>query len=218
MRKRPLQERSRQRLERILDAAASVFADWGYEAATMEAIAARAETSIGSVYQFFPNKVAVFDAVAARYLERSRALFDAMWETGAMEGRPWHELLDGFIDAFFAFHASDVGFRAVWHSLRLSPEFVAAGEKLNREFSKRAEGVLARDAPHLPPDKRKLVARMLVEVTSSMLVVSSRSDPKLAGRIQEETKVLLHRYVDGYEPRAAAGPAKAKAKRRRAPA
>jgi len=205
MRRRPLQERSRQRLERILDAAAQLFADEGYDAATMEAIALRAETSIGSLYQFFPNKVAVFDAVAARYLERSRALFDAMWASAADES--WPALLDGFIDGFFAFHASDVGFRAVWRSLRLSPAFVAAGEKLNRAFSRRVEDVLAREAPDLPAERRRLVARVLVEIVSSMLVFSTRTDSRHAARIQEETKVLLRRYLGAYAAEPAEPPA-----------
>ena len=59
----PTQERARRRVARILDAAALVFAEQGFEAATMEDIAARAETSIGSIYQFFPNKLAIFDDI-----------------------------------------------------------------------------------------------------------------------------------------------------------
>ena len=73
-----MQARSKERAERILDAAAHVFAEAGFDAATTEAIAERAETSIGSVYQFFPNKDALFDAIASRYFERSRALFERL--------------------------------------------------------------------------------------------------------------------------------------------
>src|SRR5882672_9002926 len=74
----PSQERSRKRALRILDAAARVFGTVGYEAATTEAIAKAAGTSIGSLYQFFPNKHALFDAIANRHLERARALFDEL--------------------------------------------------------------------------------------------------------------------------------------------
>src|SRR5690242_20024053 len=73
----PTQDRSRLRLERILDAAAEVFSEVGIDAATTESIAARAGTSIGSLYQFFPNKRAVFYAIVARYGERVRGLIDA---------------------------------------------------------------------------------------------------------------------------------------------
>jgi AcrR family transcriptional regulator len=60
-------------MTRIVEAADRVFADVGYEAATMEQIAERAETSIGSVYQFFPNKGALFEALCDRYFERARS-------------------------------------------------------------------------------------------------------------------------------------------------
>src|ERR1700690_1046063 len=71
----PLQERSRARVLRILDAAAELFASVGYDAATTEEIAARARTSIGSIYQFFPNKRAMFDAITARHLSDASGLF-----------------------------------------------------------------------------------------------------------------------------------------------
>ncbi len=73
-RRKPLQDRSRRRVEQILDAAAQVFADRGYDAATTDEIARLAGTSIGSVYQFFPNKLSIFNAITLRYMERARAL------------------------------------------------------------------------------------------------------------------------------------------------
>ena len=52
----PIQERGEQRVTELLEAAAAIFAEVGYEAATMRDIAGRAGASIGSLYQFFPNK------------------------------------------------------------------------------------------------------------------------------------------------------------------
>ena len=48
--------RGRERVAALLAAAATVFAERGYEAATMTEVAARAGASIGSLYQFFPTK------------------------------------------------------------------------------------------------------------------------------------------------------------------
>ncbi len=58
-RKQPRQRRSEHTRRRILDAAAHVFAEHGYAAGTTNRIAERAEMSIGSVYQYFPNKDAI---------------------------------------------------------------------------------------------------------------------------------------------------------------
>ena len=103
LRRVPTQERSIARLERILDVADAVFAELGYDAATMEEIAARAETSIGSLYQFFPNKKALFAALRTRYLEQARGLFEALVIEGALE-RPCPALLYDIIDALLRFH------------------------------------------------------------------------------------------------------------------
>jgi AcrR family transcriptional regulator len=67
----PQRERGRQRVAELLEAASLVFAEKGYAAATMTEIAARAQAPIGSLYQFFPNKEALGDALARRFGERT---------------------------------------------------------------------------------------------------------------------------------------------------
>jgi AcrR family transcriptional regulator len=193
----PTQERSRKRVERILDAAAHVFAEEGYEAATMEGIAARAETSIGSIYQFFPNKLAVFTELARTYHAKLRVFFD-MLLAGPLLERPWQEILDDGIDALAQFHEQEVGFRAVWVGLQLTEQVVAEGEAINREFAKRIETVLGAKLPGLPPRMRPVVATMMVEILTAMLIVSARR-PSEAKALLAETKVLLKRYLAPYE-------------------
>ena len=170
----PLQERSQKRVERILAAAAELFVELGYDATTTEAIAERAGTSIGSLYQFFPNKLALFDAIASQYLEGSKKLSDELLTPEAVD-TPWESLLDRMLDAFADFHRTSVAFRAVWVNWKLSPEFIAAGEMLNREFARRIELVLAKQAKNLAKKDRAVVATMLVEITSAMLLVAVRS-------------------------------------------
>ena len=65
----PQRHRGRLRVAALIDAAAAVFAEKGFDAATMTEIAARGATAIGSLYQFFPNKEVLADAVLARYGE-----------------------------------------------------------------------------------------------------------------------------------------------------
>lgn len=63
----PKRERGRQRVAELVHAAAAVFAEKGYEAATMTEIAARARAPIGSLYQFFPTKDALADTLLQHY-------------------------------------------------------------------------------------------------------------------------------------------------------
>ena len=197
LRRVPTQERSKKRVERIIDAAAHVFAEEGYEAATMEGIAARAETSIGSIYQFFPNKLSVFNALARHYHDKLRAFFDVLLG-GPLLDQPWGDILDHGIDALTLFHEQEVGFRAVWVGLHLTDEMVTEGEAINREFAKRIELVLAAKLRGLPAKMRPVVSTMMVEILTAMLIVSARR-PGEAKALMTETKALLKRYLAPYE-------------------
>lgn len=73
-RKRPIQSRSRATYDAILDAAAQVLADEGYPASTTNKIAERAGASIGSVYEYFPSKEAIFAALIERTDQRTAEL------------------------------------------------------------------------------------------------------------------------------------------------
>ena len=64
----PKRARGKQRVADLLQAAAAVFAEKGYEAATMTEIAARAGAPIGSLYQFFPIKEALADTLVQNYV------------------------------------------------------------------------------------------------------------------------------------------------------
>jgi AcrR family transcriptional regulator len=66
----PVQARSAARVGALLDAAAQVMHEVGYESLTTAMVAERAGASIGTVYRYFPDRVAVLQAVAARNLER----------------------------------------------------------------------------------------------------------------------------------------------------
>jgi AcrR family transcriptional regulator len=69
-RREPRQVRAELTRERILTAAAHVFAEHGYAAGTTNRIAERARISIGSLYQYFPNKDAILAKLLVRHLDR----------------------------------------------------------------------------------------------------------------------------------------------------
>src|SRR5476649_1654167 len=67
--RQPQRQRGHERVASLLDAAAACFVEKGYDAATMTEIAARAGASIGSLYQFFPTKEALAQALLGGYVE-----------------------------------------------------------------------------------------------------------------------------------------------------
>jgi len=191
----PTQDRGRARVEAILDAAEIAFAETGYDNATTEAIAQRAGASIGSLYQFFPNKRALFEAVSTRYLGRVREHFEGTL-TAALPDMPWEDVLDMSIDASWAMASSSPAFSAIWLQGRVTKQLLDAGYALNRLFADRTEQVLLRYAPTMPKKRRALLATMIVETVSGMLFAAVRMIPASTSQeIIVETKRMLRAYV-----------------------
>ena len=74
----PQREVGRQRVAELLEAAAEVIQERGFEATTMAEIAQRADARIGSLYRFFPSKDAVADALMDRYATVLAGAYDAV--------------------------------------------------------------------------------------------------------------------------------------------
>ncbi len=191
LRRLPRQERSRRRVDAILDAAARIFADRGFEGATTEEIAARAGTSIGSLYQFFPHKPALFQALAERCLTRSRGALETL--LAAHQGAPWTALLDTLIDGFVALRAADPGFRAILVNVQLYGTYARADAELRDAVVRRIQRLFRGYAPGLSPAERRRAAALIVQVVTGMLVFAPRGVPDR--ETIEETKVLLRRYL-----------------------
>lgn len=111
VRRAPVQARSRARVDAILDAADAVFLEMGYPAATTNHVAARAGTSIGSLYRFFPDKDALLVALAERYAARMQAIAASV--TPDPGGRTIASLVARGIDTFNAFLVANPGFRTL---------------------------------------------------------------------------------------------------------
>jgi AcrR family transcriptional regulator len=76
LRTAPRQERSERRINLILDTAAGLFDEIGYDATTTKHVADRANIAVGSIYHWFPDKTALATALAERYLAELLALYD----------------------------------------------------------------------------------------------------------------------------------------------
>lgn len=110
LRNEPVQARSSARLTGLLDAAAGLIDEIGYERLTTAMVAERAGASIGTVYRYFPDRIAVVDALALRCLRRLGQRFDAAL---AEAGDDWAAPLDLLVDCLVDLHRTEPGFRAV---------------------------------------------------------------------------------------------------------
>ena len=187
------QARGQQRIELILDISAQVFAEVGFEAATTNAIAARAGISPGSLYQFFPNKDAIAEALADRFVERLRttqAIFGP-----EIEVLPLDELIDHIVDPLVAFHVSHPGFQALFSGSTVSPRLAGATQAFLQAVVRRAEAMFAVRAPNLSPERRARSARVSVELVRALLPLVVAADPTERDAVVVELKAAQRGYL-----------------------
>ncbi|MGW6568996.1 TetR family transcriptional regulator [Streptomyces sp. NPDC054975] len=111
LRRTPVQQRSAERLARILDACAELLDETGYEQLSTRAVAVRAGVPIGSVYRFFGNKRAMADALAHRNLDRYAERISARFAvTGRVDA---YSAIDGVLDEYIAMKRTVPGFALV---------------------------------------------------------------------------------------------------------
>ncbi|WP_026406284.1 TetR/AcrR family transcriptional regulator [Actinomadura rifamycini] len=104
-RKAPRQQRSADTRERIIQAAARVFVEHGYAAGTTNRIADEAGLSIGSLYQYFPNKDAILLELTRRHIDDGRRAVTAALERG-LPAR-WDERIALLVDTALEAHRGD---------------------------------------------------------------------------------------------------------------
>src|ERR1700749_2535748 len=80
----PQQERSMRRLANFLDAAAELFVEVGYEAATMNEVAERSGSSIGALYNYFPDKQSIAFTLVKQYSQELEAHWKPLMEQAAI--------------------------------------------------------------------------------------------------------------------------------------
>jgi AcrR family transcriptional regulator len=203
LRRTPRQDRGQRRVERILDAAETLIAERGVETVTTNAIAERAEISIGSVYQFFPNKDAIVHGLAARFAAEHRALNEAVLPL-ELAHLPLPELIDRVIGPLARFYANPA-YRHVYHATNRPGEPSELEAGLHRTMVRRVESVIAARAPRIAAPNRRLYAAVAVELVHALLAYAATAARPLRGRIPGELRAVLLSYFARLEEREGVG-------------
>ena len=193
LRRHPQQARSRERVQRLLEAADHVLATEGYGGLTVRRLAEAAEVPVGTIYQFFADKAAVVDALARRYIGE----FDEMIEllVADAESRHWDDVVDTVLDAAIEMYRSRPGYLALWIGRHLSPELQQADEVNNAAIAAGLRRILV--AQHGLADDERLArtCQVAVRTTDALLQLAFRLDPAGDDAILDEARRLQRLYL-----------------------
>ncbi|MEP6780641.1 MAG: TetR/AcrR family transcriptional regulator [Gemmatimonadaceae bacterium] len=171
-RRQPRQSRGQRRVDLLLDAAATVIARQGVQAATAEAIALEAHTAKGSFYQFFPNRDAVLAALAMRYSDALRRIHEEAFPADST-ALTLPRLIDQIVRPMAAFHDSNPAFSRVFAISDAADGGKSAPGRVRSQlflsFVERLDLLIASRSPQLSARDRRRVSLVSAAIGQAIL-------------------------------------------------
>ncbi|MCX5197655.1 TetR family transcriptional regulator [Streptomyces sp. NBC_00249] len=192
LRRTPVQQRSTDRLARILDACAELLDETGYENLSTRAVALRAGVPIGSVYRFFGNKRAMAVALAHRNLDRYADGIQA--RLAALPATDWRPVVDAVLDEYLAMKRSVPGFALVDFGVPAPPAEGPAADP-NHQVAARLTELLCAHLGLTPDATLERSVLVAVEATDALVQLAFRADPAGDPGIVDETRAMMHAYL-----------------------
>lgn len=221
LRRVPVQDRSLARVQRMLDACAALVEEIGYDRLTTTLLAERARVAIGSVYQFFPDKRAVAQALAQRSLEAYR---ERLTDRLTAAGGGWYEAVDVALDEYIDMHRAVPGFRALHLDDAVDPHLLDSARDNHEVIAAHIVDVLAgatgtgadgatgagadgaaspQNASEDTPDGAEVRRALTVGLAAADAVIklAFRRAPDGEELLLTEARMLVHCYFDPHLPR-----------------
>lgn len=194
-RKLPTQARSRARVAGILEAAAALLGEVGYDGLSTNLIAERARVPVGSIYQFFQGKddivAALVDEFQHRILRLASEQLDA---ASAIKDR--RAFIARLVDGIAGIQAEASAFVCVFSGSQSHPQFDGLARELRRTLTRHLDRVFAEAFPQLAKDDRSRMLAAWSDITGAMIAGLDRSKPGERSKLLQELKIVLGAYLD----------------------
>ncbi|WP_020669012.1 TetR/AcrR family transcriptional regulator [Amycolatopsis nigrescens] len=192
LRRQPVQQRSAKRVEQMLDASAQLIDEIGYDALTTTLIAKKAGVAVGSLYQFFPDKRAVVQALTQRNLERFLAAVNE--RLGSVDHSHWWDVVDSLLDIYLVMHRDVPGFSKVHFGDVVDLRLLDDRRDNNLVVADSLAGLLTGKL-NLPAEQLALPVSIAVEAADALLNLAFRRSPQGDPEVVAETKHLIKGYL-----------------------
>ncbi|HYZ57925.1 MAG TPA: TetR/AcrR family transcriptional regulator [Streptosporangiaceae bacterium] len=195
VRREPTQQRSRQRVEQILDAAADLIVEQGVEGLSTRTIAARAGTPVASLYQYFADKNEIILALVQR---DTAEMDERVAEAVASLDRPSvRSLVEATMRAFVAVYHRRPAFVVIWWRGRTNAAVYRYCREHNRRIARQLHD-FAVAAGLVPAWTEPIVAELAVEVGDRLFQLAFEDDLRGDSRIIAEGIELVTGYLERY--------------------
>jgi AcrR family transcriptional regulator len=184
MRKEPRQARARATIEFILDGATRILGERGWAGFTTNAVADAAGISIGSLYQYFPNKFALIEAVRRRHFDEILAVFRMATD----ERTSRVHRISAFVDGMIAVHnLSPAAHRVLLEEVPSSGAADSSHLRFDAEYRKGCEAFFAANARMVRSSAQQMAAQVLAAAVVGVVHEAAHqrllSSPALRGEL-----------------------------------
>jgi AcrR family transcriptional regulator len=189
MRKQPRQARSRATVDAIVQAGARILGDHGWAGFTTNRVAEKAGVSIGSLYQYFPDKLALIEAVRRHHFEDVLRVIHT-----AMDGRkPVQQFAETLIQGMIAVHLQHPALhRVMLDEVPGHARSRAAHDAFRAEYLSRYAVAVA---TYRGRAKRDVVAQVLSSAVEGVIHNAARNGDLKSPELRRELVNLICAYL-----------------------
>ncbi len=188
----PVQQRSNQRMQNLLDAAAGIIATEGIDAVTTTSVAYKSGSSVGVIYRYFPNIDSLLRALAHRNLQRYLARVEEGSDKSPSE--PWSSW-DLTLDSFVEMCRSEPSFRQLGFGDIINDRFLDNDVSNNTVVAKAFAGMVSETHSIPVTDHMFFHIESAVWMGDSLMKRAFRSDPLGDERFVEEARRVIGDYL-----------------------
>jgi AcrR family transcriptional regulator len=193
LRRKPVQQRSAKRVEQMLEACAALIDEFGYDGVTTTLIAERAGVAVGSLYQFFPDKRAVVQALTQRNLDHFMAEIAQRLDEVKLEH--WWEGADLVFDSYVRMFREVPGFSRIRFGDVVDIRLIA-DEGANSVIADGLAGLIAEKFGE-PLEQLRLPVAVAIEIADGILDLAFRRKLFTEDSAITEAKKVVRAYLSG---------------------
>jgi AcrR family transcriptional regulator len=190
------QSRSQDKMGRVLQSTAALLDESGAEAVTTTAVAARADVSVGWLYNFFDDRQGLLEEVMVSGL----AELDGRLEEAdfSLAGAEWRERVEAGLDIVIDFFDASPGFRSLWFSADFSGRMLQANRLHDDALAEYLAASVTATRPDAPDVPLGVVTQIFVGMLDKGLDLAYRNDPRGDKNLLAEMSRASIEYLDRY--------------------
>lgn len=190
LRRKPTQERSIERVEKIMKTARDLIGKHGNDAVSIRQIAAKAKMPISSLYQYFPDKSTLVLTIMERYYVSIReSMVEALSAVRDLDSL--YEAVPELIGLYVQFFKENPALANIWAGAQADPKLVKLDNQDTYEVAELFTGVVVRSIPGVDAEAVKAFTLFITHTMGALIRFSLMVDKEDAKMVMDEAETLV---------------------------